>query len=140
MEQIGSRPLITAIAICLSLQGSTCFLGASNILRRGSGLITSGCQRLHHVCSLPHSSSSAPRSSTVKIMRLLIASLLGLAVGSAAQSCPYTDKLEKKSACPYAERAISDNTERTVKPRLATAHGKLGVMLVCTCSRNGRTI
>ena len=73
-------------------------------------------------------------------MRLFIASLLGLAVGSAAQSCPYADKLEKKSACPYAGRAVSDNTERAVTPRSSTADGKLGVMLVCTCSRNGRII
>ena len=71
-------------------------------------------------------------------MRLLIASLLGLAVGSAAQSCPYADKLEKKSAYPYGKRAISDNTEPAVKPRLSTASGKLGVMLVFTCSRSGR--
>jgi hypothetical protein len=70
-------------------------------------------------------------------MRLLIASLLGLAVGSAAQYCPYADKLEKKSACPYAERAISDNTERAVTPRRSTADGKLGVMFAHALEMGG---
>ncbi|OBT66013.1 hypothetical protein VE03_03234 [Pseudogymnoascus sp. 23342-1-I1] len=64
-------------------------------------------------------------------MRLSTLSLLGLAVGHALAVCPYASAASKKSACPYAERDVSDVASRAAVSHSAPAgKGKKGVMFM----------
>ncbi|KAF7945991.1 uncharacterized protein EAE97_005029 [Botrytis byssoidea] len=65
-------------------------------------------------------------------MRFSTATALGMVVGQAiAGVCPYSDAQEKRSACPYAGRSVSD-TPREHFPRAGSgvAPGKKGVMFM----------